>query len=143
LEDYDDWEKEFVDYQNAINYQEVSAHQKDFIFYCNDYHLQWLIDVRPVVGSSYIRSQTEPFDDEMEFKEERVKRWIAHFGLIDTEKGWNHSHVSGHGSGDQIKRVIEGSKAKKLVPIHTEHEEYHRKWHENVAKIEVAGSIDM
>lgn len=50
LEDYDDWEKEFVDYRNAVNYQEVSTHQKDHIFYCNDYHLQWLIDVRPIEG---------------------------------------------------------------------------------------------
>lgn len=143
LEDYDDWEKEFVDYGNAINYQDVAAHQKDYIFYCNDYHLQWLIDVRPVEGSSYIRSQTEPFDDEMEFKEEKVKRWFAHFGMISSEDDWQHTHVSGHGSGDQIKRVIEGSKAKKLVPIHTEHEEYHKKWHSNVVTVEMNTSIGL
>lgn len=143
LEDYEKWEREFVDYHNAVNYQDVSAHQKDFIFYCSDYQLQQLIDIRPSEGSSYIRSQTEPFDDEMELKEERVKRWIVHFGLIANEGDWNHSHVSGHGSGDQIKRVIEGAKAKNLVPIHTEHEEYHRKWHNNVKEVRQEDSIDL
>lgn len=134
-QDYDKWEREFLDYRNAINYQEIAAHQKDLIFYCSDYNLQQLINVRPEGGSTYIRSLTEPFDDEMELQEERIKRWLVHFGLISSEKDWTHAHVSGHGSGDQIKKVIEGAKSKSLVPIHTEHPEYHKKWHSNVIDI--------
>jgi ribonuclease J len=88
------------------------APKKDLIFYCSDYQLQQLIDIRPENGSIYIRSLTEPFDDEMELQEERIKRWMAHFGLLSAEKDWNHTHVSGHGSGDQIKKVIEGADAK-------------------------------
>ncbi len=143
LEDYDKWEREFLGYDNAVDYRDVSANQKEFIFYCSDYQLQQLIDIRPSEGSSYIRSLTEPFDDEMELKEERVKRWIAHFGLIASEKDWSHIHVSGHGSGDQLKKVIEGAKAKSLVPIHTEHEEYHKKWHNQVIEVEVNKSIEL
>lgn len=143
LEDYDPWEREFIDYANAVNYYDISSHQSDFIFFCGDYNLQNLIDVKPKEGSSYIRSQTEPFDDEMELKEERVKRWIAHFGLISSEEDWTHTHVSGHGSGDQIKNLIEGSKAKTLVPIHTEHEEYHKKWHPHVREVIVNQSLLM
>jgi len=143
LQDYDLWEREFLDYSNAINYHDISTKQKDFIFYCSDYQLQQLIDVRPSEGSGYIRSQTEPFDDEMIFHEERIKRWIEHFGLITSEKDWTHTHVSGHGSGDQIKNVIEGSMAKSLIPIHTEHEEYHKKWHENVKNVQVNGSLQI
>jgi ribonuclease J len=79
----------------------------------------------------------------MELKEEKIKRWLAHFGLISSEEDWNHSHVSGHGSGDQIKRIIEGAKAKSLVPIHTEHEEYHRKWHRNVMGVEPNGMVEL
>ena len=135
LQDYDVWEREFIDYSNAVNYQDVAAKQKDLIFFCSDYQLHQLIDIRPDEGSSYIRSLTEPFDDEMELKEERVKRWLAHFNLISSEEDWNHSHVSGHGSGDQIRKIIQYSDAKKLVPIHTEHEEYHRKWHPNVVEV--------
>lgn len=142
-QDYDKWEREFLDYHNAIRHEDVSARQKDFIFYCSDYQLQQLIDIRPSEGSSYIRSLTEPFDDEMEFKEEKVKRWIAHFGLISSEEDWNHTHVSGHGSGDQIKKVIDGAEAKSLVPIHTEHPEYHKKWHSNVVEVEANNSLEI
>jgi ribonuclease J len=135
MQDYDKWEREFLDYRNATNYQEVAAHQKDLIFYCSDYQLQQLIDIRPDNGSTYIRSLTEPFDDEMELQEGRIRRWLAHFGLISSEKDWTHAHVSGHGSGDQIKKVIEGVQAKSLVPIHTEHPEYHKKWHSNTIEV--------
>ena len=38
----------------------------------------------------------------------------------------NQFHVSGHGSGDQIKRVIDGSEVKTLVRLHTEYEEYNK-----------------
>lgn len=143
LEDYDKWEREFLDYRNATNYQEISANQKSLIFYCSDYQLQQLIDVRPEDGSTYIRSLTEPFDDEMELQEERIKRWMEHFGLISAEKDWNHTHVSGHGSGDQIKEVIEGAEAKSLVPIHTEHPEYHKKWHANVLEVNQNDALEL
>ncbi len=74
LQDYDTWQREFIDYENAVNYNDVSKDQKNYIFYCSDYNLQQLIDVRPAEGYTYIRSQTEPFDDEMELKEERVEK---------------------------------------------------------------------
>ena len=135
LEDYDNWADEFIDYKNAVNYQDVSRNPKDMIFYCSDFQLQELIDVRPIENSTYIRSSTEPFDDEMELDQRRVKRWLVHFGLIKREEEWNHIHVSGHGSGDQIKKVIDESNSKTLVPIHTEHEEYHKKWHPQVKEV--------
>jgi len=143
LEDYDNWVDEFIDYDNAVNYQDVMANQKDLIFYCSDFQLQELIDIRPKENSSYIRSSTEPFDDEMKLDQERVKRWLIHFGLIKNESAWNQIHVSGHGSGDQIKKVIDGSKAKSLIPIHTEHEEFHKKWHPRVKEVLLNESVSL
>ena len=143
LQDYETWERQFIDHDNAVDYRDITAHQRDFIFYCGDYNLQQLIDIKPDEGSSYIRSQTEPFDDEMELKEERVKRWVEHFRLISSEKDWAHIHVSGHGAGDQIKKIIEGTSPKKLIPIHTEHEEYYKKWHENVIEVRANDSYDV
>lgn len=139
LEDYDKWEREFVEYSNAVHYGEVSEKQDNFIFYCNDYQLQNLIDIRPEEDSNYIRSATEPFDDEMRLDEERVKRWLIHFGLISSDGQWNHSHVSGHGDGSQIKKVIEGAKSKNLVAIHTVNEDYHKKWHNRVLPVSSNG----
>ncbi len=143
LEDYFSWASEFIDYENRVDYRLVSKNQKELIFFCSDFQIQELIDVRPNENSSYIRSSTEPFDDETELDQRRVKRWLIHFGLIGKEEQWNHIHVSGHGSGDQIKRLIEGSKSKVLIPIHTEHGEYHKQWHPNVKEVRLNDSLFM
>jgi ribonuclease J len=139
--DYHNWEKEFLDLPNAVNCCDISANQKEFVMFCSDYSLQNLIDIRPNKGSRYIRSSTEPFDDEMKFDEARVRRWIEHFGLISSEDDWHHVHVSGHADGTQLKRLIEGSNSKCLIPIHTEHEEYHQKWHPNVHLVQPSQTL--
>jgi len=142
LQDYDKWERDFIDnYDNAVNYRDVASSQKDLIFYCNDYQLQNLIDVRPKAGSSYIRSLTEPFDEEMRLEEKRIIRWLVHFGFISKKGDWNQTHVSGHGDGNQIRKVVEETKSKAVVPIHTTKERYHRKWHKNVKGVKPDGIL--
>ena len=141
--DYEGWVQEFLDYPNIVDYRDVLKNQKDFVFYCSDYKLQELIDVKPKEGSSYIRSLTEPFDVEMEVKEEQIRNWFEHFGVITKEQDWHQVHVSGHGSGDQIKKIIDGARAKKLIPIHTLHEEYHKKWHPKVISVEPSQTIEI
>jgi ribonuclease J len=143
IKDYAGWQQEFLDYPNVVDYRDVMKNQKDFVFYCSDFKLQELIDVKPKEGSSYIRSLTEPFDTEMELKEEQVKNWFEHFGVISKQRDWHQIHVSGHGDGLQIKKVIDESEAKKLIPIHTEREEYHRKWHRNVKSVNPNDSIKL
>jgi ribonuclease J len=143
LADYDIWEREFIDRSNSVDYRDVNSKQKELLFFCSDYRMQELIDVRPSENSSYIRSSTEPFDDEMRLDHTRIKRWLVHFGLLNKEENWNVTHVSGHGSRDQIKHVVQESKAKNLVPIHTVHEEYFKKWHDNVTKVTIDGSLTL
>ena len=142
LNDYDVWEREFIGMKNSIDYRGVSSKQQECMFYCSDYRLQELMDVRPAENSSYIRSSTEPFDDEMRLDHARIKRWLVHFGLLSKEENWNVTHVSGHGSRDQIKQIVQESKSKNLVPIHTIHEEHFRQWHDNVTKVEINSSIE-
>ena len=141
--DYKGWQQEFLDYKNAIDYRDVSKNQKELVFYCSDFNLQNLIDVKPNPGSSYIRSLTEHFNDEMEMQHEIIKNWLVHFGLISKERDWNQIHVSGHGDGEQIKHVIDGANAKKLIPIHTQHDEYHKKWHSNVHTVSKDGIFEL
>ena len=141
--DYEGWQQEFLDYPNVVDYRDVSKNQKNYVFFCNDFKLQELIDVKPKEGSTYIRSLTEPFDPEMELKEEVIKNWFKHFGVITKERDWYQVHVSGHADGAQIKKVIDGANAKKLIPIHTEHEEYHKKWHANVTTVDQHGSVSL
>ena len=141
--DYAVWQREFRDYSNAIDYRDVIKNQSNLIFYCSDFKLQDLIDIKPDEGASYIRSLTEPFDVEMELKEEQIRNWMEHFGVVTSEKDWHKVHVSGHGDGEQIKRVIDGSNAKKLIPIHTHHEEYHQKFHSNVKVVNQSDTVSV
>ncbi len=142
-EDYKIWAREFLDYENKVDYSDVSQKQSELMFSLSDFKLQELIDIKPDEGSSYIRSLTEPFDPEMEFKEKKIKNWFHRFGLISSDKDWNQVHVSGHGDGVQIKKVIDGSNAKKLIPIHTDpkNEAYHKKWHKNVQTVNEGDSV--
>jgi ribonuclease J len=143
VKDYGTWQREFLDYPNAVDYRDIQKNQKEFIFYCSDFRLQDLIDVKPAQGSSYVRSLTEPFNDEMIIKEKQIKNWFVHFGVINREDNWHQVHVSGHGDGEQIKHVVEDSKSKKLIPIHTDkkNDQYHRKWHSNVTNVNQHGSV--
>ena len=139
MEDYGNrWEKDIISDNDIgrVTYRDLGRGQKRYVLYCSDFRLQQLVDIRPKKGSSYIHSSTEPFSDEMVLDHDRIKRWLHHFGLIEGEKSWNALHVSGHGTGDQIKRVVKESGAKRVVPIHTERADYFRYWHDGV----IAGS---
>jgi len=50
---------------------------------------------------------------------------------------WSSEETFDH----QIKKVIDGSKSKALIPIHTEHEEYHKKWHPNVKEVQLGDCV--
>ena len=141
--DYGTWQQEFLDYPNVVDYRDVAKNQKEFVFYCSDFNLQNLIDIKPNPGSSYIRSLTEPFDLEMELKEEQIKNWFERFGVISKERDWHQEHVSGHGDSEQLMRVIDGANAKKLIPIHTTHDEYHKRMHPNVQTVNQHGTYEM
>ena len=132
--DYAVWERGLIDMDNAVGADHVHGHQRECVMYCSDFGLSSLIDVRPERGAStFIRSQTEPFSDEMEISHRRVKRWLGHFGLGGRGDGWDrHSHVSGHGTGDQIQRIVEEAKPKVVVPIHTERPRMFMDFHDNV-----------
>jgi len=142
-EDYHIWAREFLDYDNQIDYRDVSKNQSKMMFSLSDFKLQELIDIKPDEGSNYIRSLTEPFDPEMEFKEKRIKNWFRKFGLISSEKEWHQVHVSGHGDGEQIKKVIYGANAKKLIPIHTVHEDHFDSLHHNVQKVKLGDILEI
>ena len=49
----------------------------------------------------------------------RVELWLTHFGLMLKEEQLKQIHVSGRGSGDRLKSLIENCYSKKIIPIHT------------------------
>ena len=89
--------------------------------------------------SIHIRSSTGPFDDETEISENRAINRLVHFWKTTKQGQLSRSHVSGHGDGIQIRAVMEGSKAKKLIHIYTEKEQFHKKW--SIGTCRFLGSI--
>jgi len=119
--DYDKWERDFLDWDNTINYKDLQEEPGEYIFRCDFFELKELIDIKPENGI-YIRSVTEPFDDEMVLDYKKVKNWLDHFNLKLIEKGM---HASGHANGTEILNMIREIEPEKVYPIHTiEKEEF-------------------
>jgi ribonuclease J len=112
--DYKKWEREFLELNNMVTAEDIRDRQEEFIFRCDNFELQELIDIKPENGV-YIRSKTEPFDDDMIIEENRVKNWLRHFNLP-----MHQIHASGHANGIEIREMIKEVGPKKLIPIHTE-----------------------
>jgi ribonuclease J len=114
--DYDTWEREFLEEETAINYVDLKENPEKYIFRCDFFELNQLIDIKPENGL-YIHSLTEPFSEEMELDFKRVENWLKRFNLLPIHK----MHVSGHASGEEILNMIREISPEKLYPIHTEH----------------------
>ena len=138
------WEKDLLDHENITSYKDIKNKQNKHIFYCSDFQLANLIDIRPKEGSRYIRSQTEPFDDEMALDQRKTKRWLVHFGLVpDDNQPLETVHVSGHGGGDAIAKIITGVDAKTVIPIHTENEDAFDSLAKNVSRVSIGGNYTL
>jgi ribonuclease J len=139
LQDYDYWEREFLDHPNAVTAKDIRESQDDYIFRCDFFELKELIDVKPTAGSCYIRSVCEPFDIEMELDLKKAENWLTHFGLYP----YTQIHASGHLNYDEIRDVIETVQPKVLIPVHTQHPEVFRNFHDNVILPEKGVEIEI
>ncbi len=131
-EDYESWERVYLD--RAICYRELRADPEKYLFFCSNFDLAALIDIKPQPQSVYIKSVCEPFDAEMEVDWERISNWIRHLNLPIVA-----THVSGHASSFQLKKFVEEAKPKVVVPIHTQNAAGFSVWHDKVRLLEAAG----
>ena len=46
-------------------------------------------------------------------------------------------YISGHGSGGLVIKIIEETNSNPLIPIHSEHEEHHKKWYPQVKEVQL------
>ncbi|MDD1774470.1 MAG: MBL fold metallo-hydrolase [Methanobacterium sp.] len=117
LRDYKTWERDFLDRDNTINYKFLREDPAEYLFRCDFFELKELIDVKPE-DAVYIKSSTEPFDEQMEINERKVKNWLDLFSIRYVKKGF---HASGHANGREILEMIRRIHPEKVYPIHTEH----------------------
>ena len=117
LRDYKKWERELLENDNVLNYQDLRKDPESYIFRCDFFELKELIDIKPVNGV-YIKSSTEPFDEQMEINERKVREWLKLFNLPLKNKCF---HASGHANGKEILEMIRKINPDKLYPVHTTH----------------------
>ncbi|MBI4173341.1 MAG: MBL fold metallo-hydrolase [Candidatus Aenigmarchaeota archaeon] len=113
--DYQSWEREFLDKGNTATAEAVGRMQEQAIAALGYFDVPELIDIKPQPGSVYIKSASEAFNEEQQFDLERLKRWLAHFGIR-----YENYHASGHAPGPDLAQVMNNSNAKVIMPIHTE-----------------------
>jgi ribonuclease J len=95
----------------------VRQHQRDLIFHTDFNLLTELIDIKPAPGSLFIRSKSEPFEED-DAEEEVLQNWIDSFRL-----DFQQAHASGHASMGEIFSIVERVAPKVVIPVHTEHPE--------------------
>lgn len=135
----------FENHDNIVDYRDIKNSPKSYLFYCNDWKVQELVDIEPREDTAYIRSMTEPFDHDMEMSDKRMMNWLARLGILHSEEKWDRFHVSGHGDRTQLEKIIKGVDSKNLIPVHTVEPEnpLWSKWHDDVIIREKGGSFEL
>jgi len=114
-------DKRYLDMLGRNNHvvccDDVAKHQEQLIFQTDIMQLTELIDILPSPGSLFIRSKSEPFEED-DVQEEILQNWIKRFGL-----DFHQAHASGHANMEEIFDIIRRIGPKVVVPVHTEHAE--------------------
>lgn len=138
-QDYSTWEREFINHPSALTYKDIKKNPEHFIFRCDFFELKELIDIKPPEGSCYIRSVTEPFDEEMQIEKQRADNWLRRFGLYPYEQ----IHCSGHASGKELEEIVRRISPRILIPIHTEHPHLFREFYKNTKIVKEGEAVSL
>lgn len=90
------------------------------------YQFGELIDIRPMQGSPFIHSMSEPFSEE-DIEDLVLHNWLDHFGMC-----FYQLHASGHLNREQIEHVVKEISAGMVFPVHTENAQLFKKTCNNV-----------
>lgn len=108
-------------YQNRIDSSDVNAKQSKLLLILGFYEFNELVGIKPKPGSVYVLSQSEPFSEEMELQFDKLKRWLAMYGVPLYQV-----HSSGHAKPQELRRFIAEVKPKRTFLIHTEQPDLYR-----------------
>ncbi len=111
--DYYAWERRFLD--EGLDAQEVRKRQGEIFLHLETSNFPELIDIKPERGGTYIHSATEAFNEEGEREDALVRNWVDHLGF-----SYHQLHASGHAPMEEVARLVNRIRPKRVVPIHTE-----------------------
>ncbi|MBD3350025.1 MAG: MBL fold metallo-hydrolase [Candidatus Lokiarchaeota archaeon] len=120
LKDYKKFERTILKTDDYVTYKEIKQSQENYLLYLDFYMLKELIDIDPDPGKTvYLKSITDPFDEEMIIKEQKLDAWLKHFQIRKTKT----IHSSGHCRVNELRDMLNEINADNVIPIHTEHPE--------------------
>ncbi len=106
LRDYRKWERDFLVRDNIIRYKDLQKDPENYLFRSDFFELKELIDIKPE-DAVYIKSSTEPFDEQMEINERKVKNWLDSFGIHYVDRGlpciWTRQRPGASGMIQEIQ----------------------------------------
>lgn len=116
--EYAAWEKPYLGRDNTVTSAAIGREPSAWMFSISYWTITDLLDIFPEdrPGGLYIHSMTQPFNDDMQISDRKLRRWLDAFRLRATK-----THVSGHLSEEDLHRVIDEIGAKRLVPVHSLH----------------------
>ena len=115
--DYSTYEKNIFNDNKYITYRDIQQEPERYLLYLDFFMLNELIDLNQAPDSiMYLNSTTDPFNEEMEIKEEKLNAWLERFGILKTET----IHSSGHCGVDDLIDTLQRIDADNIIPIHTE-----------------------
>nr|MDO8114355.1 MBL fold metallo-hydrolase RNA specificity domain-containing protein [Candidatus Sigynarchaeota archaeon] len=107
--------------RNFLKAEDIRAHPELYVMYLSFFSLNELPDLRPPKDSHYIKSMSEPFDDEAIIDDRKRSNWLEKFGI--PEPNCHQVHCSGHADPDTLKKIIISIAPKVVIPVHTLHPE--------------------
>ena len=126
---YNRWEEQAFNEYEVLDADDVKAKQDKYLLVLQFQDLRELISIKPMAGSCYIYSSSEPFNEESEIEFEKFTNWLDHFGLP-----MYHVHASGHIMPLDLRYMLEQIKPKSIIPIHTEHQDMFARWCSDIAR---------
>lgn len=111
------WEKEIIEKwgEKIRKGEKLNTDQRKTILVSSFYDMKEIIDIKPVPGSIYILSQSEPFNEEMQINYSKLLNWLEWYGIPVY-----HLHASGHADPQELKRSIARVAPEFVFLIHTE-----------------------
>jgi len=119
--DYDRWERSYIDQLRERRCEpifdvDLSREQSRYVMVINapDDVID-LVFVRPVEGSIFVYSSSEPHNEEQEIDRQRVENWLKILGMKSLQV-----HASGHAGRSELIEILRNASPKRLIPIHSE-----------------------
>lgn len=106
--------------KSGISACEINQSPHSYVLQLDFFRFKNILDLELPKGSTYVRAHCEPLNPRMDLSDERMIRWLKHFGInVENDNKPYHIHASGHACGKEIQEMINEIQPRVLVPVHT------------------------